>query len=132
MKRLVFLLVLLFGSTCFGQDPLGAWGLNRYDWDSLRNPYGAGSRFKSDGLLNPYSRYGSQFSNESWRNPYATRPPQMWSGGRYYGEFSVNPWRTDSVSNPFGRFGSPYSPYSVRNPYGNPYIQRRIWVYPAN
>jgi len=131
MSRIVFLLVLLFGGTCFGQ--VGAWGVSPYDGQSLENPYGAGSRFRPDGLFNAYSRYGSRFSNESWSNPYATRPPQLWSGGRYYGEFSVNPYRRDSVSNPYGRFGSPYSPQSIRNPYGlgSRYYNKPIYVYPS-
>lgn len=59
---------------------------------------------------NPYSRYGSWYSDYSWRNPYASRPPRVYSGGRYYGEWSVSPYRSDSMSNPYGRYGSPYSP----------------------
>jgi hypothetical protein len=43
-----------------------------YDTNCLDNPYGAGSPYKSDGLMNPYSQYGSKYSNKSWTNPYAT------------------------------------------------------------
>jgi hypothetical protein len=41
-----------------------------YDPRCLDNPYGAGSPYKADGLMNPYSRYGSPYSNQSWTNPY--------------------------------------------------------------
>lgn len=134
MKRLVILLVVLFGQCCYGQDPLGDWRARRWERESIRNPYGAGSPYKRDGLMNPYSKYGSPFSNRSWSNPYATRPPQLWSKGRFYGELSVSPYRKNSVSNPYGKYGSPYSPYSVRNPYGvgNPYkVRPRMWVFPG-
>ncbi len=119
LSLLLSLSLLLFaGPGCFGQD-LNA---SPYDSRSLSNPYGAGSPYKSDGLLNPYSRYGSRYSSESWRNPYATRPPRIYSqqsygGQRYYGELSVSPYRRDSISNPYGRYGSPYSGSSLRNPY---------------
>jgi hypothetical protein len=44
-----------------------------YDPNCLNNPYGAGSPYKSDGLMNPYSQYGSRYSNQSWTNPYAQK-----------------------------------------------------------
>ena len=116
MKYLVMILVLLFVVPAYGQ--LGDLNANRYDPNSLRNPYGAGSPYKADGLKNPYSKYGSRYSNESWRNPYATNPPRVYSGGRYYGRLSVNRYHPESTSNPYGRYGSRYSPYSTRNPYG--------------
>ena len=107
MRCLLFLLALLFSAPAYGQ--LGSLRDNPYNHNSLRNPYGAGSRYKADGLNNPYSRYGSRYSNESWANPYATNPPKIYSGGRYRGELSVNPYRRDSVSNPYGRYGSRYN-----------------------
>ena len=126
-------LVLCVASVGIAGDPLGSFNSNPYDTNSLSNPYGAGSPYKTDGLMNPYSRYGSRYSNDSWRNPYATNPPRMYSGGRYYGELSTNPWRRDSISNPYGRFGSPYSSRSLHNPYGagSPYSTRSFYVYPG-
>ena len=49
-----------------------------YDINCLNNPYGAGSPYKPDGLMNPYSKYGSPYSNQSWTNPYATNPPKIY------------------------------------------------------
>ena len=41
------------------------------------NPFGAGSPFKPDGINNPFSPYGSPFSNQSATNPYATDAPRL-------------------------------------------------------
>jgi hypothetical protein len=84
----------------------------------------------SDRLMNPYSRYGSAYSNDSWRNPYATNPTRLSNGG----ELSANPYRKDATSNPYGRYGSPYSSNSVNNPYGagNPYLNRPLYVFPSS
>ena len=122
---------LVCSSESFAQ--LGDLRSNRYDYNSLENPYGAGSRFKSNGLMNPYSRYGSPYSNQSWRNPYASSPPRMYSSEGYHGELSTNRYRSDSTSNRFGRYGSQYSPYSINNRYGagNSYLNRPLWVYPG-
>jgi hypothetical protein len=95
-----------------------------YDPRCLNNPYGAGNPYKSDGLMNPYSRNGSPYSNESWTNPYATNAPKIYDQqGNYRGRLSSNPYDPDSVSNPYGRFGNPYSAESPNNPFGagNPY-----------
>jgi len=82
-----------------------------FDLSCLSNPYGAGSPYKRDGIMNPYSQYGSPYSNNSWTNPY----------------------RQDSISNPYGKYGSPYSPNSLKNPYGagNPFINNKIFVVPG-
>lgn len=95
-----------------------------YDYDCLDNPYGAGSPYKSDGLMNPYSSSGSPYSNESWTNPYATNAPKIYDqNGNYRGQLSSNPYAPDSTSNPYGQYGSQYSPDSINNPFGagNPY-----------
>ena len=42
------------------------------------NPLGAGSPFKPDGLNNPFSPYGSPFSNQSATNPFATDAPRLY------------------------------------------------------
>src|SRR5262245_50927682 len=95
-----------------------------YDPNCLNNPYGAGSPYKPDGLMNPSSQYGRPYSNKPWTNPYATDAPKLFDGdGNYRGKLSTNPYDPDSTSNPYGRFGSPYSPDSINNQYGagNPY-----------
>ena len=142
MKSLVmFLLVLLFAAPCYGQISFGGRSrqssadlrANRFDPNSLSNPYGAGSRYKTDGLMNPYSQYGSRYSNDSWRNPYATNPPKLYSDGKYLGELSTNRYSPDSTSNPYGQYGSRYSPDSINNPFGagSRYSTQPIWVYPS-
>lgn len=106
---------------------------DRYRSDSLDNPYGAGSPYRSGGVMNPYSQYGSRYSNRSWRNPYATDAPRLYDyRGNYRGRWSANRYAPDSTSNPYGYYGSPYSPASINNPYGygNPYSTRPIYVYP--
>ncbi|MCP9438303.1 MAG: hypothetical protein NHB36_00275 [Nitrospira sp.] len=105
-----------------------------YDPNCLNNPYGAGSRYKADGLMNPYSQYGSKYSNKSWTNPYATDAPKLYDRqGNYRGRLSTNPYDPDSTSNPYGRYGSKYSPDSINNPYGagNPYSRDPIYVVPS-
>jgi len=115
-------------------EPLGAFGVNKYHPDSLANPYGAGSRYKADGLMNPYSEYGSRYSNKSWTNPYATDAPKLYdSEGTYLGKLSANKYDPESVSNPYGQYGSKFSPTSIKNPYGagNPYNQQPVYVVPS-
>ena len=102
---------------CFMALP--AYAVCPYDENCLDNPYGAGSPYKSDGLINPYSQYGSPYSNKSWNNPYATDAPKIYSqDGEYRGRLSTNPYDADSTSNPYGQYGSPYSSDSINNPYG--------------
>ena len=114
------MVVLLLLSPLTGQaEDLGNLSVNPYAPDSLTNPFGAGSPYKPDGLLNPYSRYGSEYSNQSWSNPYATDAPRLYDqDGEYRGRLSVNPYDPDSTSTPDGRYGSPYSPDSLNKPDG--------------
>jgi hypothetical protein len=66
------------GGQIYAQDGtyLGRLNSNRYDPESLSNPYGQyGSRYSSTSINNPYSQYGSPYSSESARNPYTTTPP---------------------------------------------------------
>lgn len=115
-------------------SPSPAFTVHSFDSDSLSNPYGAGSPYKADGLMNPYSQYGSPYSSKSWRNPYATDAPKLYdSQGNYRGKLSANPYDADSTSNPYGRYGSPYSSESINNPYGlgSPYSSEPIYVVPS-
>lgn len=105
-----------------------------YGHNCLSNPYGAGSPYKADGLMNPYSPYGSPYSNKSWTNPYATDAPRLYDAqGNFRGRLSTNPYDPDSTSNPYGRYGSPHSPDSINNPYGagNPYNPNPLYVVPS-
>lgn len=65
--------------------PTSAFAQNcPYDPRCLNNPYGAGSPYKLDGLMNPYSRYGNPYSNQSHTNPYATDAPVKAKGSELY------------------------------------------------
>jgi hypothetical protein len=51
---------------------LGNLNSNRYDPNSVANPYGQyGSRYSPNSINNPYGQYGSPYSPNSVRNPYA-------------------------------------------------------------
>ncbi len=75
---------LLLCGTAYAESPmivspegeyLGNLNTNRYDPNSVANPYGQyGNRFSPDSVNNPYGRYGSRYSPDSARNPYAVGP----------------------------------------------------------
>lgn len=111
-------------TTSSNSKDLGNYSANPYDPDSTSNPYGAGSAYNANSVNNPYGIYGSTYSNESAKNPYATDAPKLYDReGNYRGKLSNNPYDPDSISNPYGQYGSKYSPDSINNPYGagNPY-----------
>lgn len=65
-----------------GAYVIGANGENlgriaRSGSNALGNEYEAGSPYKSDGLFNPYSKYGSRYSSTSAFNKHATNPPRV-------------------------------------------------------
>jgi hypothetical protein len=122
-----------YASNSFGSNYTSGFTGNHYDPNSLANPYGAGSRYKADGLMNPYSKYGSRYSNNSWTNPHATNAPKLYDAkGKYLGRLSANKYDPESISNPYGRYGNKYSPDSINNPYGagNPYNTSPVYVAP--
>jgi cell division protein FtsI/penicillin-binding protein 2 len=54
---------------------LGNQSANRYDPNSISNPYGRyGSKHSPDSANNPYSQYGNPYSPNSVNNPYAPHP----------------------------------------------------------
>lgn len=60
---------------------LGNLSSNRYDPDSVSNPYGRyGNKFSPDSINNEYGQYGSRYSNDSPHNPRATNAPKIVSG----------------------------------------------------
>lgn len=132
MNRNVYFIGALISSLLFAN--MAYAGCNQFDPNCLSNPYGAGSPYKADGLKNPYSQYGSPYSNKSWTNPHATDAPKLYdSNGNYRGKLSANPYDPDSTSNPHGRYGSKHSPDSINNPYGagSPYSNQEIYVVPS-
>jgi len=55
---------------------LGRLSSDRYDPDSVNNPYGKyGNRYSNDSINNPYGKYGNRYSNDSINNPYGSNPP---------------------------------------------------------
>lgn len=61
------------GPRIFASDGtyLGRLNANRFDPESVSNPYGAyGSRYSPTSIRNPYSVYGSPYSTMSPTNPY--------------------------------------------------------------
>lgn len=51
---------------------LGNVNSNRYDPNSIANPYGQyGSPYSPNSINNPYGQYGSPYSPNSVNNPYA-------------------------------------------------------------
>lgn len=61
---------------------LGTLSNNRYDPNSVSNPYGQyGSKYSPDSINNPYGQYGSRYSPDSPNNLYTTSPPAIVSPG---------------------------------------------------
>jgi hypothetical protein len=57
---------------------LGRLYANKYDPESVANPYGQhGSPYSATSIRSPYSVYGSPYSALSPNNPYAMQPPAV-------------------------------------------------------
>jgi hypothetical protein len=120
--------VLIFTGSAHAQSPqlfsrdgkfLGNLNSNRYDPDSVANPYGRyGSRTSPDSIHNPYGIYGSAYSDHSVRSRYGKGVEIRSHDGRFLGNLNANRYDPDSVANPYGRYGSPYSAESINNRYG--------------
>ena len=60
---------------------LGNLSSNRYDPDSVSNPYGRyGNKYSPDSINNEYGQYGSEYSNDSPHNPLAANAPKIFGG----------------------------------------------------
>ena len=80
LSSLLFLSLIFFSLGSFGEGLqiysqkgkyLGNLNNNRYDPNSVANPYGQyGSQYSPDSINNPYGRYGSPYSPDSANNPY--------------------------------------------------------------
>ncbi len=58
---------------------LGKLNNNRFDADSVANPFGRyGSRYSPESINNPYGKYGNPYSTNSTTNPYATQAPKLY------------------------------------------------------
>jgi len=63
---------------------LGRLNRNKYDSDSVANPFGRyGSKFSPDSINNPYGKYGSPYSPNSATNPYAIEAPKIYAPKSY-------------------------------------------------
>lgn len=73
---------------------LGKLSTNRYDTESISNPYGRyGNRYSISSIWNQYGRYGSQYSTLSPFNPYSMNSPIIYLRGIQYGFLTKNPYR---------------------------------------
>ena len=81
---------------------LGTTSSNKYDSESINNPYGRyGSKYSSESVNNPYGKYGSRYSPESANNPYATNTPKLYgeTTGDERGRLSANQYDPESIEN---------------------------------
>jgi len=95
MKYLSILLISLFiATTASAGEYLGNLNNNKYDPNSISNPYGQyGSKYSSKSINNPYGQYGSKYSNKSATNPYASKPPVIYNNGQPVGKLTANPYQ---------------------------------------
>lgn len=82
----------LLGAQIIANDGtlLGIINTNRYDPNSISNPYGQGNRYKSTSILNPYGRYGGKSSNQSPFNQYTSTPPKIVATNQVIGHLTKN------------------------------------------
>lgn len=57
---------------------LGKLSSNRYDPESVSNPYGRYGNPYGNTVNNRYGTYGSRYSPQSWSNPYASSAPKVY------------------------------------------------------
>ncbi|MBS0156597.1 MAG: hypothetical protein JSS38_18590 [Nitrospira sp.] len=74
----LLLLLFLIAPVSVSAKDLGELSANPHQQNSTANPFGAGSPFAPNGIKNPFSRYGSPFSNQSAMNPFATDAPRLY------------------------------------------------------
>lgn len=87
-KIITLLVFSIFFSLPAHSKYLGKLSSNKYDPDSVSNPYGQyGSKYSPDSINNPYGQYGSEYSSGSINNPYATNPPILVQDS--YGEIHI-------------------------------------------
>lgn len=88
MRTVLFAVLAFTASPVAAQDApsifstdgeyLGTLSANRYDPNSVANPYGKyGSPYSPESINNPYGEYGNPYSPSSVTNPYATSAPVL-------------------------------------------------------
>jgi hypothetical protein len=132
MFKTVMIIGILLVSVCLGQQDVKIYGSdgtylgkmngNKYDPESVNNPYGKyGSKYSSTSINNSYSKYGSEYSNQSAQNSYATDAPILVGTDghetQYLGHLSNNQYNSSSTGNECGQYGSKYSNSSINNTY---------------
>ena len=71
------------------------------DTNSINNEFGPyGTRFSSTSIRNEFSQYGGRFSTNSACNRFASNPPRVFNQSKtvYYGELTLNEFRSDAIS----------------------------------
>ena len=71
------------------------------DTNSINNEFGPyGNRFSSTSIRNEFSQYGSRFGTYSACNRFASNPPRAFNQSKtvYYGELTLNEFRSDAIS----------------------------------
>lgn len=70
---------------------IGLLNLNKYDVNSISNPYGSyGSKYSTKSIWNKYGTYGSPYAYYSAFNPYTMAAPKIYLHGVLYGHLSKN------------------------------------------
>lgn len=90
--------LLLFGGLGHNEF-LGCLNCSEYDREAICNEYGMGSRYRSGGIFNKYSEFGSEYSSSSPWNSYTSSnsvPVLVDRMGNFYGYFTINAFRLDA------------------------------------
>lgn len=101
MKKILSILVIaFFATTANAQNAVDLYANdgtylgnngNRYDPNSVNNPYGQyGSKYSQDSINNPYGTYGSRYSAESPNNPYGNNGRAVNNNANTYKCFGAN------------------------------------------
>ena len=78
MWKIIFMCIAIVLSSSLGRtEDLGNLSANQYDPDSSSNAFGKGSPFAPNGINNPFSPYGSPFSNTSATNRRGGASPRV-------------------------------------------------------
>ena len=87
------------GAEIFSQGKyLGKITSNRFDQDSIRNPYGSyGSQYSTSSIFNKFGPYGSEFSSTSPFNQFASTPPVIVLNGREAWYLTINTTKTPRI-----------------------------------
>ncbi len=88
------------GAGIFSQDGqfLGKITSNRFDLDSIGNPYGSyGSQYWTSSIFNKFGPYGSEVSSTSPFNQFASTPPVIVLNGRATWYLTINTTKTPRI-----------------------------------